>query len=88
MCGFGITTLFEVAIFIVVICVLIAMINWAFPNAFGIVGAAPFGGLIRILIGGVVAIIIILILWKFVECAGLLTRIGYNTGGMEQYVKI
>ena len=80
MCGFGIATIFQVAIFIIVVLVLLAILRYAFPGAFNF-AAAPFGPIIQIVIGGVVAIVILLIIWKLAECAGLFGgggRLGFN----------
>jgi hypothetical protein len=71
MCGFGISTIFQVAIFIIVVLVVIALLRWAFGGWFVGVTAAPYWGIIQIVIGGVVAIMILLFLWKMAECAGL-----------------
>jgi hypothetical protein len=72
MCGFGISTIFQVAIFIVVVLVVVALLKWAFGGWFtGIVGT-PYWGIIQIVIGGVVAIMALLFLWKMAECAGLI----------------
>ena len=71
MCGFGIGTIFQVAIFIIVVLVIFALIRAALPGMFtGIVGT-PYWNIIQIVIGGVVAIVILLILWKLAECAGV-----------------
>ena len=71
MCGFGISTIFEVAIFIIVVLVVIALIRAAWPAALNVVGT-PYWNIIQIVIGGVVAILILLFLWKMAECAGLI----------------
>jgi hypothetical protein len=72
MCGFGIDLLFKVAIFIIVVLVIIAMVQWALGNVTANITGSRFWGLIQILIGGVVAIIIVVVLWKLAECAGLI----------------
>jgi hypothetical protein len=72
MCGFGISTIFEVAIFVIVVLVVFALLRAAFPGIFtGVVGT-PYWNIIQIVIGGVVAILILLFLWKLATCAGLL----------------
>jgi hypothetical protein len=76
MCGFGMDLIFRVAIFIIVVIVLFAMIQWAFGNALAAVTGSRFWGLIQILIGGVIALIAVVILWRLAECAGLLGRMG------------
>jgi hypothetical protein len=72
MCGFGIATIFEVAIFIIVVLVLLALIRAAFGSIFSAITTAPYWNIIQIVIGGVVAILILLFLWKMAECAGLI----------------
>lgn len=74
MCGFGISTIFQVAIFIIVVCVVFALLQWAFGSWFVNVSATPYWPVIRIVIGGVIAILILLFLWRLAECAGLLPR--------------
>ena len=71
LCGFGIATIFEVAIFIIVVLAIIALIN-ATGWLAGFVGppGAPYGNIIRIVVGAVIAILILLFLWKMAECAG------------------
>jgi hypothetical protein len=71
MCGFGIATIFEVAIFVIVVLVVLALLRAIVPGVFN-VGAVPYGNIIRIVVGGVVAILILLFLWKLAECSGLL----------------
>lgn len=70
MCGFGIDLIFKVAIFIIVVLVILALIRAAWPNALNF-AATPYSGLIRIVIGGVVAILVLLFIWRLAECAGL-----------------
>ena len=74
MCGFGIDLIFKVAIFIIVVLVILALIRAAWPEALNVTGG-QYGNIIRIVIGGVVAILILLFIWKMAECAGLV-RIG------------
>jgi hypothetical protein len=74
MCGFGMDTIFRVAIAIVVILVVLALIRAAFPNWITGITAAPYWNIIQIVIGGVVAILILLFIWRLAECAGLFGR--------------
>lgn len=74
MCGFGIGTIFQVAIFVVVILVILALLRAAFPGWF--TGFGQYSNIIQIVIGGVVAVLILLFLWRLAECAGLLGRVG------------
>lgn len=76
MCGFGVSTIFTVAIAIVVILVILALLRTAFGSFFASVTAMPYWNIIQIVIGGVVAIIILLFLWRVAECAGLLGHYG------------
>jgi hypothetical protein len=76
MCGFGMDLLFRVAIFIVVVIALFAMIQWAAGGMLASITGSSYWGLIRILIGAVVAIIVILVLWRFAQCAGVIGRSG------------
>lgn len=71
MCGFGPYLLVEIAIAVVVILVLYAIINRAFPGLFASVTSVPYWDIIKLLIGGLVAIGIILIIWRLFQCAGL-----------------
>ena len=82
MCGFGMDMIFKVAIFLIVIIAIIAMLRWAFPALFNF-SAAPYGGLLQIVIGAVIAILILLFLWKMAECAGLMRGASL---GSEAYV--
>lgn len=75
MCGFGIATIFEVAIFVIVILVILALLRTAFGSWFASIQAAPYWNIISIVIGGVIAILILLFIWRLAECAGL-ARIG------------
>jgi hypothetical protein len=75
MCGFGIGLIFQVAIFVIVVLVIIAILRAAFPGTMnGLWG--PYGNIIRIVIGGVIAVVVLLILWRFAECAGIVGRYG------------
>lgn len=76
MCGFGVSTIFVVAIAIIVILVVIALLQAAFGNFFARIAATPYWNIIQIVIGGVVAIVILLFIWRLAECAGLLGRVG------------
>jgi hypothetical protein len=76
MCGFGLDLIFKVAIAIVVILVVLALIRTAFPNWITGITSAPYWNIIQIVIGGVVAILILLFIWRLAECAGLFGRVG------------
>jgi hypothetical protein len=76
MCGYGIGTIFKVAIGIIVILVILALIRAAFPTWLTGITAGPYWNIIQIVIGGVVAILILLFIWQLAECAGLLGRYG------------
>jgi hypothetical protein len=80
MCGFGIGTIFQVAIFIVVVLVVLALLRAAFGGWFVGITTTPYWSIIQIVIGGVIAILILLFLWKMAECAGLIGggRMGMN----------
>lgn len=69
MCGFGVGTIFAVAIAIVVVLVILALLRAAFGEWFTGVTAQPYWFIIQIVIGGVVAIVVLLFLWKLTECA-------------------
>lgn len=79
MCGFGLNTIFEVAIFVIVVLVVLALIRAAFPALLGGVVGTPYWNIIQIVIGGVVAIVILLIIWRLAQCAGLVGKVGYET---------
>jgi hypothetical protein len=72
MCGFGIATIFEVAIFIIVVLVVLALLRAAFGGWVAGITSAPYWNIIQIVIGGVFAICILLFLWRMAECAGLI----------------
>jgi hypothetical protein len=76
MCGFGIDTIFRVAIFVIVVLVVLALLRALLPNAFVNVTGAPYWNIIQIVIGGVVAILILLFIWRLAECAGLFGHYG------------
>jgi len=76
MCGFGIDLIFKVAIFIIVVLVILALLRAAFGGWFANITAAPYWNIIQIVIFGVVAILILLFIWKLAECAGLMGRMG------------
>lgn len=76
MCGFGLDLIFKVAIFIIVILVILALIRAALPNLLTSITAAPYWNIIQIVIGGVIAILILLFIWRLAECAGLFGRYG------------
>jgi hypothetical protein len=74
MCGFGIDTIFKVAIFIIVVLVVLALIRAAFPTWLTGITATPYWNIIQIVIGGVIAILVLLFIWRLAECAGLFGR--------------
>jgi hypothetical protein len=71
MCGFGLDLIFKVAIFIIVILVVLALLRAAFGQWFAGITAAPYWNIIQIVIGGVIAILVLLFIWRLAECAGL-----------------
>lgn len=71
MCGLGVSTIFVVAIAIIVILVVVALLRAAFPSFAVWPGTGPYGNIIQIVIGGVIAILILLFIWRLAECAGL-----------------
>jgi hypothetical protein len=71
MCGFGLDLVFKVAIAIVVILVVLALLRTAFGQWFAGVTALPYWNVIQIVIGGVIAILVLLFIWRLAECAGL-----------------
>lgn len=77
MCGFGVSTIFTVAIALIVILVVLALIRVAFPALGANIAASPYWNIIQIVIGGVVAIIVLLLIWRFAQCTGLLGKVGY-----------
>ena len=76
MCGFGMDLIFKVAIAIVVILVILALLRAAFGEWFAGITALPYWNVIQIVIGGVVAILILLFIWRLAECGGLVGRVG------------
>lgn len=79
MCGFGMDLIFKVAIFVIVVLVVLALLRAAFGQWFANITAAPYWDIIRIVIGGVIAILVLLFIWRLAECAGLLGRVGMLT---------
>ena len=77
MCGFGMDLIFKVAIAIVVILGLMALLRVAFGQWFATVQALPYWNVIQIVIGVVVAILILLFIWRLAECAGLVHALLY-----------
>ncbi len=71
MCGFGMDTIFRVAIFIVVVLGLLALIRYALGSWLVGLGATTYWPVIQIVIGVIVAILILLFLWRLAECARL-----------------
>ena len=74
MCGFGMDLIFKVAIFIIVLLVVLALLRVAFGEWFAGITALPYWNVIQIVIGGVIAILILLFIWRLAECAGLFGR--------------
>jgi hypothetical protein len=74
MCGFGVSTIFTVAIAIIVVLVILALLRAAFGEWFAGIAALPYWNYIQIVIGGVIAIVILLFIWRLAECSGLLGR--------------
>ena len=81
MCGFGIGTIFQVAIFVIVVLVVLALLRILVGDFFASL-TGEYWGIIRIVIGGVVAILILLFLWRLAECAGLFGRVGMTLTGL------
>ena len=75
MCGFGISTIFQVAIFVIVVLVVLALLRILLGDWLTSFTGA-YWNVIQIVIGGVVAILILLFLWRLAECAGLFGRVG------------
>ena len=76
MCGFGIGTIFQVAIFVIVVLVVLALLRVLLGGWIANITAAPYWNVIQIVIGGVVAILILLVLWRLAECAGVFGHYG------------
>jgi hypothetical protein len=76
MCGFGLDLIFKVAIAIIVILVVLALLRVAFGEWFAGITALPYWNVIQIVIGGVIAILVLLFIWRLAECAGLFGRVG------------
>jgi len=76
MCGLGLATIFYVAIAIIVILVILALLRTAFGEFMAGVTQTPYWNIISIVIGGVIAILILLFIWRLAECAGLMGRVG------------
>ena len=74
MCGFGIGTIFQVAIFVIVVLVVLALLRILMGDWIALHPA--YWNVIQIVIGGVVAILILLFLWRLAECAGVVGRVG------------
>lgn len=76
MCGFGIGTIFQVAIFVIVILVILALLRVLFGQWLVNITATPYWNVIQIVIGGVIAILVLLFIWRLAECAGLFGHYG------------
>ena len=81
MCGFGMDLIFKVAIFIIVVLVILALLRAAFGGVMGAITSAPYWNIIQIVIGGIIAILILLFIWRLAECAGLMGRMGMMLPG-------
>jgi hypothetical protein len=76
MCGFGINTIFQVAIFVVVVLVVMALLRVIFGQWLATLATLPYWNVIQIVIGGVVAILILFFIWRLAECVGLFGHYG------------
>jgi hypothetical protein len=76
VCGFGISTIFQVAIFVIVVLVVLALLRLLLGDFWAGITGTPYWNIISIVIGGVVAILILLFLWRLAECAGVVGRVG------------
>jgi hypothetical protein len=56
--------------------VVLALLRILLGDFFASLTSAPYWNVIQIVIGGVVAILILLFLWRLAECAGLFGRVG------------
>ena len=83
MCGFGIGTIFQVAIFVIVVLVVLALLRVLLGEIFASITASPNwnihtnrhrgrGGDFPVL----------LFLWRLAECAGLFGRVGMTLTGL------
>lgn len=79
MCGFGMDLIFKVAIAVIVILVVMALLRVAFGQWFATIQTLPYWNVIQIVIGGVIAILILLFIWRLAECAGII-RGSLDTG--------
>lgn len=73
MCGFSLGMLFEFAIGVACVVGLIMIVKIVLPGAFSSVTEGPFWGIFRVLIAVAVFVVAVLILWKFLACAGLVS---------------
>jgi hypothetical protein len=71
MCGFGMDMIFKVAIFLIVVLVILALLRAAFGGWMAGITSAPYWNIIQIVIGGVIAIVVLLFIWRLAECAGM-----------------
>ena len=76
MCGFGLDLIFKVAIFVIVVLVVLALLRVAFGQWMAAITSAPYWNIIQIVIGGVIAILVLLFIWRLAECAGLFGHYG------------
>jgi hypothetical protein len=82
MCGFGMDLIFKVAIAVVVILVVLALLRVVFGEWFANITAMPYWNIIQIVIGGVIAILVLMFIWRLAECAGLFGRVGALSLGL------
>lgn len=80
MCGFGMDLIFRVAIAVIVILVIFALLRLVFGDFLVRLQAMAYWNVIQIVIGGVIAILILLFIWRLAECAGLFGRVGMLGG--------
>jgi hypothetical protein len=59
-----------------VVLVILALLRVAFGQWMVNITSAPYWNIIQIVIGGVIAILILLFIWRLAECAGLFGRYG------------
>lgn len=84
MCGFGLDLIFKVAIAVVVILVILAILRIAFGEFWTGITTWAYWNIIQAVIGGVIAIVILLFIWRLAECAGLFGRVGMITPDLPQ----
>ena len=88
MCGFGLDLIFKVAIFVIVLLVVLALLRIVFGQWLAAVTSLPYWNVIQIVIGGVIAILILLFIWRLAECAGLFGRYSMLPEGFGGYLPL